>query len=223
MKLKAPNSYLLVFAVSIVVAALTWILPGGEYQRVDVDGREVVDAASYQVVEASPQGPIAVLRAPIAGFVAAASIIGFVLLVGGAFGVLQETGAIDRSIRQLAAAHTRYRWVELLWIPIFMVLFSLAGAVFGMSEEVIPFILIFVPLALRLGYDSIVGVAVPFIGAGAGFAGAFLNPFTVGVAQDLAGLRQFSGLDYRLVCWVVLTTAAVVWVSVYARRVQRDP
>lgn len=222
-RFKAPNSYLLVFTVSMVVAALTWILPGGEYQRVEVDGRQVVDAESYQVKEAEPQGPVAILRAPIAGFIAASSIIGFVLLVGGAFAVLQATGAVDRSIRRLAAAHSRYRFVEHLWIPMFMVLFSLSGAVFGMSEEVIPFILIFVPLALRLGYDSIVGVAVPFIGAGAGFAGAFLNPFTVGVAQDLAGLRQFSGVPYRLICWVVLTTVAVVWVSLYARRIKQDP
>lgn len=222
-RFKAPNSYLLVFCVSIVIAALTWILPGGEYQRIDVDGRQVVDAASFQVVEASPQGPVAVLQAPIRGFVAAASIIGFVLLVGGAFSVLQATGAVDQSIRRLAAAHSRHRIVEVLWIPIFMALFSLAGAVFGMSEEVIPFILVFVPLSLRLGYDSIVGVAVPFVGAGAGFAGAFLNPFTVGVAQDLAGVRQFSGVDYRLICWTVLTAVAIVWVTLYARRIQRHP
>ena len=221
--LKAPNSYLLVFSVSIVVAILTWVLPGGAYDRVEIDGREVVEATSFRPVEAAPQGPVAVLRAPIAGFVAAASIIGFVLLVGGAFSVLQATGAVDQSIRRLAAAHSRYRVVELLWIPLFMALFSLSGAVFGMSEEVIPFILIFVPLSLRLGYDSIVGVAVPFVGAGAGFAGAFLNPFTVGVAQDLAGLKQFSGVDYRLLCWVVLTTVAILWVSLYARRIQKDP
>ncbi|MEO1085466.1 MAG: TIGR00366 family protein, partial [Acidobacteriota bacterium] len=155
--------------------------------------------------------------------IAAAAIIGFVLLVGGAFSVLQATGAVDQSIRRLAAAHSRHRFVEVMWIPIFMGLFSLGGAVFGMSEEVIPFILVFVPLSLRLGYDSIVGVAVPFVGAGAGFAGAFLNPFTVGVAQDLAGVRQFSGVEYRLVCWTVLTGIAITWVTVYARRVKRHP
>ena len=222
-RLKAPNSYLLIFGVSILVAALTWIVPGGEYERVEVNGRQVVDAESFQRVEASPQGPLAVLRAPIRGFVDAASIIGFVLLVGGAFGVLQATGAVDQSIRQLAAAHSRYRFVEALWIPIFMGIFSLGGAVFGMSEEVIPFILVFVPLSLRLGYDSIVGVAVPFVGAGAGFAGAFLNPFTVGVAQDLAGVPQFSGVPYRLLCWSVLTAIAIAWVTLYARRIKRDP
>ena len=86
-----------------------------------------------------------------------------------------------------------------------MVVFSLAGSVFGMAEEVIPFVVIFIPLARRLGYDSIVGVSIPFLGAAAGFAAAFFNPFTVGIAQSIAGLPLYSGLGYRLVTWVVGT------------------
>ncbi|UCD38715.1 MAG: putative basic amino acid antiporter YfcC, partial [Fidelibacterota bacterium] len=105
----------------------------------------------------------------------------------------------------------------------FMLLFSLGGAVFGMSEETIPFVLIFVPLAMRLGYDSITGVAIPFVGAGAGFAGAFLNPFTVGVAQGIAEVPLFSGLSYRFVCWLVVTAAAIAYVMIYAAKVKAAP
>ncbi len=92
-----------------------------------------------------------------------------------------------------------------------------------MSEEVIPFILIFIPLAVKLGYDPITGVAIPFIGAGAGFAGAFLNPFTIGIAQDIAGLPLFSGLGYRFFCWVLITTTAIIYVMRYAEKVHKDP
>ncbi len=88
-------------------------------------------------------------------------------------------------------------------IPVLMILFSLGGSVFGMAEEIIPFVLIFVPLAISLGYDSIVGVAIPFLGAAAGFAAAFFNPFTVGVAQGLAGLPLYSGLGTRLIAWII--------------------
>ena len=80
-----------------------------------------------------------------------------------------------------------------------MLVFSLAGITFGMCEETIPFILIFIPLAMSLGYDSIVGVAIPFLGAAAGFAAACFNPFTVGIAQGLSNLPLYSGLAYRLV------------------------
>ena len=104
-----------------------------------------------------------------------------------------------------------------------MLVFSLAGSVFGMCEETIPFILIFIPLAISLGYDSIVGVAIPFLGAAAGFAAAFFNPFTVGVAQGLSNLPLYSGLAYRLVVWVIGTTITIAFVMVYAARIKKDP
>ena len=104
-----------------------------------------------------------------------------------------------------------------------MVVFSLGGAIFGMAEETIPFVLISVPLALSLGYDSIVGVAIPYLGSAAGFAAAFFNPFTVGVAQGLAGLPLYSGLGYRLLTWVLGTGVTITWVMFYAARIKRRP
>lgn len=104
-----------------------------------------------------------------------------------------------------------------------MTIFSLGGAIFGMCEETMPFVLIFVPLALSLGYDTIVGVCIPFVGAASGFAGAFFNPFTVGIAQGIAGLPLYSGIGYRLLIWAIGTAVAVGIVMRYARRVLENP
>jgi uncharacterized ion transporter superfamily protein YfcC len=220
---KAPNTYFIIFSLIIVVAAFTWIIPGGVYDREVIDGRETLVADSFQYVASNPQHPGDILMAPIRGFVDAALIIGFVLLVGGTFGVLQRTRAVEAAIKAIARAHSRSAAVRLLLIPILMTLFSLMGGIFGFSEEVIPFILIFVPLALLLGYDSITGVAIPFVGAGAGFAGAFFNPFTVGIAQGIAELPLFSGLEYRIIIWLITTTICTAFVMMYAARIKRHP
>lgn len=222
-KFKAPNAVVLLFAIVALVAVATWIVPAGEYERVEVDGKILVDPDSYRAVEGEPQGIDDVLVAPIEGFIEGAEIIGFVLIVGGAFGVLRRTGAVDAGIKTVAEAHRNSKTVRAGLIPILMTIFSLGGAVFGMAEETIPFIFIFVPLALELNYDTITGVAIPYVGAGAGFAGAFLNPFTIGVAQGIAGVPLFSGVEYRLVVWVLITATAISFVSWHAARVRRDP
>ena len=221
--LRLPNTFALLTVILIIVAGLTWIMPGSHYDTIEMNGRQVLDPSSFAYIEADPQGITDLLMAPIRAFVDAALIIGFVLLIGGVFGVLQKTGAIEGGVRNLARAHQSSPWVRRLTIPIFMVLFSLGGAIFGMAEEVIPFILIFVPLALALEYDTMTGIAIPFIGAGAGFAGAFFNPFTVGVAQGIAELPLFSGLTYRVICWAIVTLVAIVFVMRHAAKVKRDP
>lgn len=222
-KIKLPNTLVLIFSIMLLTAVLTWILPGGEYERIEKENREIIDPESYREIDSIPQGLGAVLQAPIKGFVSAANIIAFVLIVGGAFTIIQKTGAIDAFINRIAAAHQKSRLVQILIIPLTMAIFSVFGSVFGMSEEVIPFILVFVPLAISLGYDSIVGVSIPFLGAGAGFAGAILNPFTIGIAQGIAELPISSGLNYRLIVWFILTGIVVAFVYVYARRIRKNP
>ncbi len=237
-RFKAPDTTLIIFSIIVLAAVLTWIVPAGEYEKAEimVEGagmREVVVPGSFRTVERAFDGPLdrlghtvaVVLQAPILGFIDedAAPIIAFVLLVGGAFAVLQETGAVEASLRRLVAASQRSRAVAVLTIPVFMAVFSLGGAVFGMAEETIPFVLIFVPLALALGYDSVTGVAIPFLGAAAGFAGAFLNPFTVGVAQGIAAVPLFSGVGFRVGLWAVVTAVVTAFVMAHAARVRRDP
>jgi uncharacterized ion transporter superfamily protein YfcC len=220
---KPPNTYLILFSLLVIIAVMTWIVPGGQYATELVDGREMVVPNSFERVPNEPQGLMSLLEAPIKGFMDAAEIIAFVLIVGGAFSVLQLTGAIDSIIRRLAAASRKSEVIRAAIIPLFMILFSLGGAVFGMAEETIPFVLIFIPLSLALGYDSIIGVAIPFVGSAAGFAGAFFNPFTVGIAQGIADLPLFSGLEYRIIVWLVTTTITVLFVMLYASRIRKDP
>lgn len=221
--LRLPNTYVLLFGLLALIALATWWVPGGQYQQVMVDGRKVIDPASFQVVPGKPQGLVALLMAPIKGFVEAGLIIGFVLIVGGVFAVLHKTEAIDSLIKSVAQAHTRSALVRVMVIPLFVTLFSLGGATFGMAEEAIPFVLIFIPLALALKYDTVVGVAIPFVGSQVGFATAFLNPFNVGVAQGIAGLPMFSGLGYRFLCWLFFTALTIGFLCWYAARIKRNP
>ncbi|RZL39391.1 MAG: putative basic amino acid antiporter YfcC [Rubrivivax sp.] len=223
MKLRLPNTYVLLFSLLALIALATWVVPGGRFETAMVDGKSVVVAGSYRVVDARPQGLTALLTAPIKGFVEAALIIGFVLIVGGAFAVLQKTEAIDSMIKAVAKAHSRSALVRAAVIPVFVTLFALGGATFGMAEEAIPFVLIFIPLALALRLDTLTGVAIPFVGSQVGFATAFLNPFNVGVAQGIAGVPLFSGLGYRALCWAVATGITIAFLQWWAARIRRRP
>ena len=220
---KPPNTIIIISSIIVFIAILTYLIPAGEFARIEQNGKNLVVPGTFQRTTPNPQFVDNILMAPINGFIAAAEIIGFVLIVGGAFSVFQKTEAVDSAIKSIASAYKKSKLVRLFLIPIFMLIFSLGGAVFGMGEEVIPFILIFVPLALVLGYDTITGVAIPFVGAGAGFAGAFINPFTIGIAQGIAEIPLLSGIEYRLIVWFIITLTAILFVSRYANRIKNKP
>lgn len=223
---RAPNVLVLIFGILVLVAGLTWVVPGGTFQREEkeiegVGKRSLVIPGSYAEVESTPQGAWAVLKAPMRGFEAAAEVIGFILLVGGAFGVLNRTGAITRSLAHLTRKATgRSRFVM---IPVLMFMFSLGGALFGMSEETIIFAMITVPLAVSLGFDTLTGIAIPFLGSQAGFAAAFVNPFTLGIAKGIAEQPLDEGKEYRILCWVIVTAVCTAFVMWHAARVSRNP
>jgi uncharacterized ion transporter superfamily protein YfcC len=221
--LKVPNTYLLIFTLLVFIAILTWIIPGGKYERMLLSGREVVVPNSFKFVESHPQGFFDLFISPLKGFVEAGLIIGFVLIVGGAFNVLAKTDAITSLITRLAKAHKNSAALRKLFIPVLMLMFSLGGATFGMNEEIIPFVLIIVPICLALGYDSIVGVAIPLIGAHIGFASAFLNPFNVGIAQGIAEVPLFSGIGYRVICWAISTIVAILFLLWYVKKIKDNP
>ncbi|SHN27434.1 Uncharacterized membrane protein YfcC, ion transporter superfamily [Duganella sacchari] len=222
-KFKLPHTFVLLFIILALIAAATWLVPGGKYDTHLVNGKQLINPDSFHYIESAPQGLVALLKAPIKGFVEAAQIIGFVLIVGGAFAVLQKTEAIDSMIKSLAKAHESSAFIQKALIPVFVTMFSIGGATFGMNEEAIPFILIFVPLALALGYDTVVGVSIPFLGSQVGFSAAFLNPFNVGIAQGIAGVPVFSGWGYRLIVWCIATTVTVLFLMWYAARVKKNP
>ncbi len=220
---RVPDVYVIVCSLILVASVATWFVPGGAFDRQKVDRggveAEVVVPGSFHFEDSRPQ-VLEVFTAPINGALRLANIIFFIFMVGGSFYVLNETQAIAAGIHHLVRL---LKGREFLVIPTVMTVFSLFGATFGMCEEAIPFVLIFVPLALALGYDSIVGVSLTFLAAGVGFAGAFLNPFTVQIAQGIAGIQPVSGWGYRLVVWFIATGATITWVMVYAARVKADP
>jgi len=220
---KSPDVFVIAFTLILLAAALTWILPGGAYERrqetVGTSTREVVVPGSFKVEASKPQ-VTAIFLAPMKGFLRMGAIVGLIFIVGGAFNILNDTGAIAAGIHQLVKLLGGRSY---LIIPIVMTVFSFFGGAYGMCEEAMPFALIFVPMAIALGYDSIVGVCLSFVGAGVGFSAGFLNPFTVQISQGIAGVPLGSGIGYRLVVWAVATVLAIVWVMVYAARVKADP
>ena len=210
---KLPNTYVLIAALVLLCAILTWFVPGGQYITAD-DG-----TLSYQSVPAAPQ-TWQVFSAIYHGFVKQAGIIVFILVVGGAFWLLNATGAVSAGISRFISKVGKRDKLVLVAIT---VLFSLAGAVFGMSEETIPFVGIVVPLVVSMGYDALMGMLVVYVASNIGFSSAFLNPFTVGIAQGMADLPLFSGMGYRLVCWAFFTVLLVVAVWIYAIRSRKTP
>jgi uncharacterized ion transporter superfamily protein YfcC len=231
---KIPHTYVIVFSIIVFAAALTWIIPGGEYERekviVNNTEREVIKQDSFSYVESEPQ-TWQIFSSLFEGFVDKADIIVFILIIGGAFWIMNESKAIDVGIfsfLKFSQRLERFKFFRALGvnniiITLIMLIFSIFGATFGMSEETIAFIIIFVPLAISMGYDSIVGVSMCFVAAGLGFAGALLNPFTIGIAQGLSSIPLFSGIEYRLFCWVVINVIGIAWILRYANKVKKHP
>ena len=211
--IKVPGTYTIIFAMILLSALLTWFVPGGEY----VKGEE--GTLSYRDVESVPQ-LFGVFTALYHGFVKQSGIIIFILIVGGSFWLLNSTGAISVGIGRFIRSVGRYHKVVLVAITL---LFSLAGAIFGMSEETIPFVGIVVPLVVSMGYDAFLGMLIVYVAANVGFSSAFLNPFTVGIAQEMAELPLFSGMEYRLICWALLTLLLILFVLFYAKSVYKAP
>jgi uncharacterized ion transporter superfamily protein YfcC len=220
---KSPDVFVIAFTLILIAAAATWILPGGAYQRekeiVGGATREVVVPGTYHVEPSKPQ-VTAIFLAPMRGFLRMGAIVGLIFIVGGAFNILNDTGAVAAGIHQLVKLLGGRSY---LIIPIVMTVFSFFGGAYGMAEEAIPFALIFVPLALALGYDSIVGVCLSFVAAGVGFSAGFLNPFTVQISQAIAGVPLGSGIYYRIAVWIIATALAIVWVMIYGARVKANP
>jgi len=150
----------------------------------------------------------------------AVGIVALILVVGGAFGVIMRTGAVESGIY---AFIRKTKGLERLALPLLFFLFSLGGATFGMSEEVIPFAMIMVPFVIALGYDSIVAVTVTFVASQVGNAASWMSPFSVAIAQGIAGIPVLSGAKFRLALWVIVTALSAGYMMVYAERIRKNP
>lgn len=229
---KVPHVYAIIFALMVIFAVLTWIVPSGSYQRQEVNGREVTVAGTYEQSEKTyideetgdevdlRQGVFDVLQAPTRGIQEAIEVVAFILIVGGSFQVITKTGAITSGTGRVVR---RFKNKDILIIPIAMVLFALGGTSFGMAEETLPFFAIFMPIMMAMGFDSMTAFMVVFVGARTGYIASTINPFNVLIAQGILGIQGNPQLWLRMIAWVVLTSVAITWVVLYARRVKKNP
>ena len=239
---KVPHTYVIVFAIILLAAIMTWFIPSGKYYKVEkeVDGvkkTEMVFRYHQDLPEEikenfNPQPQTwQVFSALFKGFVKQSNIIIFILMIGGAFWIMNQSRAIDIGIfaflkytKKLERNRLmRLVGVDNIIIVLVMLMFSIFGAIFGMSEETIAFAIIIVPLAISMGYDSIIGVCMVYVAAHLGFAGAILNPFTIGIAQGLADIPLFSGIEYRIVSWFIINIVGIAFVLFYAKKIKRKP
>ena len=224
-----PTAYTILFALIVVMAAMTWLVPAGEYDRAASAalGKDVPVPGTYQIVEAAPQSVFKVIMAPIAGFYDPSSyeanaidVSLFVLIVGGFLGVVTATGAINTGMAQaMRKMEGREKWM----IPIMMALFAAGGTTYGMAEETLAFYVLLIPIMIAAGYDALTGVAVIMLGAGVGVIGSTINPFSTAIASDAAGIPFTQGMPLRFVILGVFWLIAVAFVMRYAERVRRDP
>lgn len=216
-KFKIPHTYAIIFSIIIVATIATYFIPAGQYDVQEVDGRQVVVDGTYTHVDQNPITFFEMFRSIPQGMEHGAQIIFYIFLVGGAFGCIRATGAIDSSINRLVV---KMQGREMLLIPVIMFTFSILGFTTGMSEESIIFVPIGIAIARAIGYDAIVGTAMISLGAASGFIGGMMNPFTVGVAQGIAELPIFSGIWFRSAVYVLILTIAILYVMHYAKKVK---
>ena len=218
--IKVPHTLVIITVIILLVSVATYFIPGGAYETVEQAGKTVVVDGSFKYVESQPQSLFKVLQAPIQGIVDGAEIIAFLFIVGGSFNLISATKAIDFGIVRIV---NLFKGKEILLLPIIIFMFSLGGATFGMSEESVAFISILAPLTLALGYDSIVAVAITTLACTLGFSSAMLNPFTVGIAQSIAGIQVYSGIELRTAIWFITTTVGTIFIMAYAMKIKKNP
>ena len=237
-----PDAFVILFFVMVLAAIATHLIPAGSFgmQQVEVtqDGvtelQPRIDPASFKL-DAEQQhgvplfaegGGIGFLNYAFEGLVSgskwgsAIGVIAFILLTGGAFGIIMRTGAIHNGILALIE---KTKNIEALFIPLMFALFSLGGAIFGMGEEAIAFCIVLLPLMYALGYDAITTVLVTYVATQIGFAASWMNPFSIAIAQGIADIPIMSGKEYRIALWVVLTLFGMLFTMRYAKRVKANP
>ena len=221
-KWKTPHTFVILTVIILIAAAATYFVPAGEFTR-DTDeatGKTLVEAGSYHHIASHPISFLKIPSAIYNGIVNSASTITFMLIIGGTFEIITSTGALTALCKKLSKSFSKHKYAV---IPVFLTLFSIFGFTMGMSSEVMIFVPIGITLALFLGLDKVTGTAMIALGAAVGFTAGLLNPFNVGVAQDIAELPLFSGIGYRAVILVVLLVATSAYIICYAKKVAADP
>lgn len=218
---KSLNTLAFLFCILIVVVIATHLIPAGEFQREMSGGRSVVLPGTFSFVDNPGATFFDILLAMPNGLVNAVNLIMAFLFVTGAVEVVSSTGAINVGISRVVKKFGLKRG-NLILIILFYI-FSALGCWLGWIENSLPFYPIAISIAVALGYDPIVGVAISFGGAISGFLCGPTNPSTVAVAHNIAGLPLFSGMWFRVIMWLVLPLVFLVYILHYAKKIQRDP
>jgi uncharacterized ion transporter superfamily protein YfcC len=235
-KLALPSAYTILFALIVLAAIATWVVPAGTY---DLDEEGSPLPGTYHEVDAKPQRILVdSITAPINGLYGIENAKGninyynsgtlfgaidvalFIIVIGGFLGVTMKTGAIQAGIGKLVQ---RLRGRERLMIPILMTVFAIGGTTYGMAEESLAFYVLVITVMIAAGYDALTGAAVVLLGCGIGTMGSTINPFATGIASGFADVSISDGLLGRLVILVVGLAIGIWFVMRYAERVKRDP
>ncbi len=218
----APHTFVILVVLIFVAVAATYIVPAGEYTRYvdEITGNTLVEAGGYGRIASNPVSFFAIPALIYRAIVKAASTVTFILIIGGSFEIITSTGALTALCKRLSRM---FRGKEMWVIPVFLTLFAVFGTTMGMSSEVMIFVPIGIALAVSLGLDKVTGIAMITMGAASGFTAGLLNPFNVGVAQEIAEVPLFSGIGYRAAILVILLVIDTVYIMWYEKRVKRDP
>ena len=248
-KFQMPHTYIIIFGVILFAAILTMFIPLGKYETKEITytmngdekTRTVLDPDSFEyvldengnkVTKVAPLfgtedfGGQGILNYVFEGLTTgnkngtAVGIIAFILVVGGSFGIVLRTGAVESGIMRVISMTNGK---EILLVPILIVLFSLGGAVFGMGEEAIPFVMILVPMFIAMGYDAVVGIMCSYVATQIGFGTSWQNPFGLAVAQGIAGIPVMSGAWFRIPLWIIFTGLTCVFTLRYAAKIKKNP
>jgi uncharacterized ion transporter superfamily protein YfcC len=221
-KLKAPDALALMVIFMILAAILTYALPAGEYNRIEDanTGRMIVDATSYHSIENTPVSGWGLLQSLPEGLNQAAYVMNFLLIIGGVFGIIEGTGAL---MALIGSTVKKLNGRERMIIPSILIVWGLGGALVGNFEEALAFIPLQIALSLGLGFDSLTGMAMAMLGVASGYIASIINPFNVGIAQGIAELPLFSGMWFRMIAFVLILSAAIVFLYRYAGKIQKNP
>lgn len=239
---RMPDAFVILFFVILISGLLTLFVPAGKFDtqlmHKLVDGKEIevtqLKTGSFSLTEDTntgvklfaDKGDVGLMNYAFEGLVSgdkwggAIGVVAFILIVGGAFGIIMRSGAIHNVILTLIGKTQKASYVIL---PLIFVLFSLAGAIFGMGEEAIAFCIVLVPIVIALGYDAITAVLITYVATQIGFATSWMNPFSVAIAQGIADVPLFSGDGFRMIMWMLFTLIGLAYTLIYAARVKADP
>ena len=221
--IQLPHIYVLLFSIIVVCTILTWVLPAGEFDRVvnEATNRTVAVAGTFHTVKQSPVGIFQMFQAIYNGMCDAGSVTFFVFISYASINIIISSGAFNGLVAGLLKVFKGKARVAI--IPIFMFIVGIASSTIGLFEEWFPFVPVFAGIAVAMGFDAVVGVAIVAFGAAMGYSGAMMNPFTVGVAQGIAEVAPMSGMGYRFFCHMALLVVGSALTIRYALKTQADP